>query len=89
MVNMRAAAVGRTTAQATLAVASGKKSKRKSTSHGLRWKTLNTFVDITAASLPQSDALVWLVLFRDTQGNVATTAQSYTRMAGTRAVVDL
>lgn len=54
-----------------------RQTKLKNISHGRRWKMLNTFIDTTASSLSKTDAMVWMVLFRDTQGKVATTAQSY------------
>jgi hypothetical protein len=53
--------------------------KPKRTRSG-RFAALNAFVDfgISAARLTPAEALVWLILFRDTQGDgTARTAQSY------------
>lgn len=48
-----------------------------------RFATLNSFVDCSLATILRTDALVWLVLFRDTRDGVARTAQSYiARRAG-------
>lgn len=44
---------------------------------GNRFAVLNTFVDCTLATLPRTDALVWLVLFRDSHGQTAKSAQAY------------
>jgi len=44
---------------------------------GRRLAVLNTFVDCTLATLPRTDALVWLVLFRDAHGDTAKSAQAY------------
>jgi predicted transcriptional regulator len=63
--------------EATPNAAGQRKAKFKRNSHGQRWAMLNGFVDFTAASLSQTDALVWLVLFRDAKGKMATTAQTY------------
>ena len=63
--------------EATPNAAVRRNAKSNRTSHGHRWAMLNGFVDFTAASLSQTDALVWLVLFRDAKGKTATTAQTY------------
>lgn len=42
-----------------------------------RFTMLNTFMDCTLATIPRTDALVWLVLFRDARGNTARSAQTY------------
>lgn len=44
---------------------------------GGRFAMLNTFVDRVMATLPRTDALVWLVLYRDVHGETAKTAQAY------------
>jgi len=44
---------------------------------GRRFAMYNTFVDCTMATLPRTDALVWLVLFRDAHGGIAKSAQAY------------
>jgi hypothetical protein len=44
---------------------------------GRRFVMMNTFVDCTLATLPRTDALVWLVLFRDAHGGTAKSAQAY------------
>ena len=44
---------------------------------GRRFAMLNSFVDCTLATLPRTDALVWLVLFRDAHGDTAKSAQAY------------
>ncbi len=41
-----------------------------------RFTVLNNFVDYTAGSLPRSEVLVWLVLYRDTRDGTAETAQA-------------
>lgn len=40
-----------------------------------RFAVLNNFVDFTAGSLPRSEVLVWLVLYRDTRDGIAATSQ--------------
>ncbi len=37
-----------------------------------RFQALNSFVDRTLASLTPAEALVWLVIYRDTRGDAAT-----------------
>ncbi len=50
---------------------------------GRRLAMFNTFVDCTLATLPRTDALVWVVLFRDAHGDTAKSAQAYiARRAG-------
>ena len=50
---------------------------------GKRFAMYNTFVDYTLATIPRTDALVWLVLFRDAHGGTAKSAQAYiARRAG-------
>jgi len=44
---------------------------------GQRLGVLNMFVDCTLATLPRTDALVWMVLFRDAHGGTAKSAQAY------------
>lgn len=51
------------------------KSKQERSS-GNRFAVLNDFVDFSMAGLLPTDALVWLVLYRDTKVGVARTAQS-------------
>ncbi|MEI7837554.1 MAG: helix-turn-helix domain-containing protein, partial [Planctomycetota bacterium] len=54
-----------------------KKPKGKRQGRGGRFGMLNTFVDCTMATLPRTDALVWIVLFRDVHGDTAKSAQAY------------
>ena len=42
-----------------------------------RFRMLNTFVDRTMATILRSDALVWIVLFRDARGDTTRVAQAY------------
>ena len=50
---------------------------------GKRFAMFNTFVDCTLATLLRTDALVWLVLFRDARGDTAKSEQGYiARRAG-------
>ena len=56
---------------------SGKTPRRDSGRIGRRFAMLNTFVDGTLATLPRTDALVWVVLFRDVRGETAKSAQTY------------
>jgi CRP-like cAMP-binding protein len=57
------------------AQAAGKPKRTRDT--GKRFAALNAFVDCTLATMPRTDALVWLVLFRDARGDIAKTAQAY------------
>jgi len=41
-----------------------------------RFHLLNTFVDFTMGSLRRTDIAVWLVLYRDSRGGIARTAQT-------------
>lgn len=43
---------------------------------GDRFATINTFIDFTVCSLSRNEALVWLILWRDTKEGTARTAQS-------------
>ncbi len=49
----------------------------KDQGQGGRFAMLNTFVDHVMATIPRTDALVWLVLYRDVHGETARTAQAY------------
>lgn len=49
----------------------------KDQGQGGRFAMLNTFVDSILSTIPKTDALVWLVLFRDTYGDTAKSAQAY------------
>lgn len=40
-----------------------------------RFRVLNDFVDVALSSIPKTDAVVWLVLYRDTRDGVARTSQ--------------
>jgi DNA-binding transcriptional ArsR family regulator len=40
------------------------------------WKVLNAFVDRTLAKIKQTDAVVWLVLFRNSTGGNVTISQA-------------
>ena len=63
-------------------VQGGRKAKDKRRT-GQRFASLNTFVDCTLATILRTDALVWMVLFRDARGDTAKTAQSHiARRAG-------
>jgi hypothetical protein len=42
-----------------------------------RFKTLNSFVDVTMKDLTSSEALVWLTLFRDVRDGLAKVSQAY------------
>ena len=55
----------------------GGNTRRSSGNNDQRFTMLNTFVDRTLATLPRTDALVWMVLFRDARGDAARSAQSY------------
>ena len=49
-----------------------------------RFATLNTFVDCTTGGLSRSEALTWLVLYRDTRdGTARTSAADVARRIGT------
>ena len=50
---------------------------------GERFRVLNAFIDFTLSDLDRGEAVVWLILFRDTRDGVATTSQkSIARRAG-------
>ena len=52
-------------------------SKRKSR-HGKtagRFAVLNTFIDFTIQSLTRNEIAVWLILYRDTRADIASTSQ--------------
>jgi len=51
----------------------GKTSRRNT---GNRFAVFNAFVDFTMQGLSRAEALVWLVLYRDTKDGTARTAQS-------------
>ena len=60
--------------------AKGKHADRKT---GDRFAVLNAFVDFTMQELSRAEALVWLVLYRDTKDGTARTSQSdISRRAG-------
>lgn len=42
-----------------------------------RWLALNTFLDRTARHVRSTDAMVWIVLFRDARNGVARVSQQY------------
>jgi hypothetical protein len=53
------------------------RSKPSPSNHcGDRFGTINAFVDVTCKSLTGNETKVWLVLWRDVRGGVATTAQA-------------
>ena len=53
------------------------KRRRTRTDARARFAMLNEFVDCTMAKVPRTDALVWLVLFRDARGALAKSGQGY------------
>jgi hypothetical protein len=53
--------------------AKGKPSRRNTAD---RFAVLNAFVDFTMQELSRAEALVWLVLYRDTKDSIARTAQT-------------
>lgn len=57
--------------------ATGRSTRRNSGHRSQRFTMFNTFVDRTLATLPRTDALVWLVLYRDAYGGTARSAQAY------------
>ena len=65
--------------------------KPKKRATGDRFATINSFVDCSLAELSRSEALTWLVLWRDTKdGTVRTSAADIARRIGCsrRAVTD-
>jgi len=63
--------------------AQGERKAKSRRQPGRRFPMLNTFVDCTLATILRTDALVWLVLFRDARGDTAKSAQAYiARRAG-------
>ncbi len=67
------------------------KDKPKKRATGERFSTINAFVDCSLAELSRSEALTWLVLWRDTKdGTVRTSAADIARRIGCsrRAVTD-
>jgi hypothetical protein len=59
-------------------------SKAKGKAVGQRFKVLNTFIDFTMGSLSRGEALVWLVLYRDTKadGTATTSVADLARRIG-------
>ena len=67
------------------------KDKPKKRATGERFSTINAFVDCSLAELSRSEALTWLVLWRDTKdGTVRTSIADVARRIGAsrRAVID-